>query len=294
MHDLAPIIYPQFHDKKIVKVFSRRLRLLKKCDGLICVSESTKRDLERYFAGYSALTPGDAQGATHGVFSQQNLKDFGQGYPGFFGQQKIKVIYEAGVVGSDSPSALTPGDARTATPGVSGHMPYVLTVSGLNPRKNIKRLLKAFAIFHQYHPDYKLVVAGAFGWGEKFANQHNIEFVGDLSDLKLIEFYKNAELFVYPSLYEGFGLSVLEAMGFKLPVVTSNVSSLPEIAGEAAILVDPKDERAIAVGMEEALEAKKELIKNGLKQVKKFGWEKCARETLAFYKKIVISSDHKS
>lgn len=245
LHDLAPIILPQYHHKKIIKVFKRRLKLLKDCKAIIAVSKNTKND---FLDHYDYL------------------------------DSKIHVVYEAPVIKPKNKKVLSKTKQK-----------YVLTVSSLNPRKNIKRLLQAFAIFKQQHPEYKLVVIGAFGWGEKYQNNVDVKFLSKVGKKELIDWYQGAELFLYPSLYEGFGLPVLEAMSFALPVVTSKTSSLAEIAGDAAVLVDPKKVRDIAVGMEEALENKRKFTRLGRERVKKFSWKKCAKETLAVYEKVFQS-----
>jgi glycosyltransferase involved in cell wall biosynthesis len=108
--------------------------------------------------------------------------------------------------------------------------------------------------------------------------------LGYVSREKLRDLYSGAEVFVYPSLYEGFGLPVLEAMSCGCPVVCSNASSLPEVAGDAAVLVNPLDIEDIAKGIRIAMNSRVELRKKGLEQVKKFDWEKTARQTLAVYR----------
>lgn len=165
---------------------------------------------------------------------------------------------------------------------------YVLFVGTLQPRKNIVRLIEAFS---QIKGDYELVIVGRKGWQyeeildapEKFGIKNKVIFIHDASDEDLPTLYKNAEIFVLPSLYEGFGLPVLEAMKYGCPVITSNVSSLPEAGGDAAQYVDPQSVSDITEKMQKLLDdedLRKEFIKKGNEQIKKFSWEKSARETL--------------
>ena len=117
--------------------------------------------------------------------------------------------------------------------------------------------------------------------------QHNVLFLGYVPDQHLAALYKGARAFIFPSLYEGFGLPVLEAMASGVPVVTSKVSSLPEVAGDAAILVGPCETRALGNAMERLLkddDLRKELIEKGLDRAAQFSWQECARRTLIAYK----------
>lgn len=165
---------------------------------------------------------------------------------------------------------------------------YVLFVGTLQPRKNIIRLIEAFS---RLKTDLQLVIIGKKGWmwedilkaPKKFGVEEKVKFLHTVSDDELPNFYKNAICFVLPSLYEGFGLPVLEAMKYGCPVLTSNISSLPEVGGEAALYFDPQSTEDIAKSLESIIqnpELRKELVQKGYQQVKKFSWEKTARETL--------------
>lgn len=170
--------------------------------------------------------------------------------------------------------------------GINGE--YILFVGTLQPRKNIIRLIEAFS---KIKSDIKLVIIGKKGWlyegilgaPKKFNIENKVKFLDFVSDDDLPAFYKNAVCFVLPSLYEGFGLPILEAMKYGCPVVTSNVSSLPEAGGDAALYVNPLDVKDIKKNLELIIqnsELREKLIKKGYEQVKKFSWEKTARETL--------------
>ena len=165
---------------------------------------------------------------------------------------------------------------------------YVLFVGTLQPRKNIVRLVEALSMLKS---DIKLVIVGKKGWmyeeilesPKKFKIEDKVKFLDFVPDEDLPAFYKNALCFVLPSLYEGFGLPVLEAMKYGCPVITSNVSSLPEAGGDAALYVDPLSVEDIIEKLELLIkdeDLRKKLIKKGYEQAKKFNWEKTARETL--------------
>ncbi len=172
--------------------------------------------------------------------------------------------------------------------------PFILFVGTIQPRKNLQRLIQAFGKIKKSneYPKLQLTIVGKKGWlfedileePQKLGISDSVRFLEFVSDKELEVLYKNAEFFVLPSLYEGFGLPVLEAMSFGCPVITSNVSSLPEAAGDAALYVNPENIDDIAEKMGKLLKdnaLKNELREKGYKQVKKFSWEKTARETLS-------------
>ena len=143
----------------------------------------------------------------------------------------------------------------------------------------------------------ELVIAGGKGWKyegifETYKNspcKKNIQMLDYIAEEDKIALYKGAELFVFPSLYEGFGMPVLEAMASGTPVITSNVSSLPEVAGDAAILVNPYDVKEISKAMKNIIEneeLKKKMIRKGLDQVKKFTWEESVKKLEKIYSEL--------
>lgn len=174
--------------------------------------------------------------------------------------------------------------------------PFILFVGTLEKRKNIEGLIDAYIIAVREHKISRdLAVVGKKGWlyegiFKKVRQQGleaKIKFIFDARQEELPLIYNLADLFVYPSLYEGFGLPVLEAMACGTPVITSDVSSLPEVAGDAAILVDPKDAFALAANIAKVLEdpsLRSAMSQKGLARAKQFGWDKCARETLEVYR----------
>lgn len=171
--------------------------------------------------------------------------------------------------------------------GITGK--YVLFVGTLQPRKNIVRLIEAFSLVLDKSP--QLVVIGKKGWlyeeilaaPKKFGVEERVIFLDFVTDDDLPSLYHHAEVFVLPSLYEGFGLPVLEAMKLGCPVITSNVSSLPEAGGDAALYVNPEDTQDIAEKIEKVISDKKlreQMVKKGFEHIKQFSWEKTARQTL--------------
>lgn len=175
---------------------------------------------------------------------------------------------------------------------------YILYVGNLEPRKNIPALLKSFAkLKKETYLDYHLVIAGQKGWlydsifktVEDLSVSKDVTFTGYISAEDKSALYKNASLFVYPSLYEGFGIPILESMSCGIPVICSNTSSMPEAAGEAALLVDPNDSDAIAVAMNKMLsneDLRNEKIQLGYRQAEKFSWDKSAEKLMSIYQSL--------
>ena len=165
---------------------------------------------------------------------------------------------------------------------------YILAVSSLDPRKNFKNLILSFEKINL--KNYRLVIVGSEN--KVFSNAEiknlmkkiqNVEFTGYVSDNKLVKLYQEAKIFVYPSLYEGFGIPPLEAMASGTPVISSNVASLPEVCGDAVYYVNPYDVNDIAKGIETVLKdekLQKELVQRGLERVKLFNWEKSANKLI--------------
>jgi glycosyltransferase involved in cell wall biosynthesis len=176
---------------------------------------------------------------------------------------------------------------------------YILFVGTLEPRKNVQTLLQAFAHMRAEppRPDVSLVIAGGNGWGKEnylasvdaLKLRDHVRFTGFVADDHLPDLYRGALLFVYPSLYEGFGLPVLEAMACGTPVITSDRTSLPEVAGDAALLVDPTRPEALAAAMSSVLSDSalhQALRAKGLARARAFTWDAVAQQTLALYRAV--------
>lgn len=235
---------------------SRKASAVKRADHVICVSESTRRDL------IALLNVPEA---------------------------KISVVYHGH-------SLACPPD--TIRP-VAHEKPFVLYVGSRGGYKNFVLLLRAFAASQLLKEDFSIV---CFGGGKTTSGEMDlvnslglasnaVDFVaGD--DSVLAGLYASAKAFVYPSLYEGFGIPPLEAMAFGCPVVCANTSSLPEVVGDAAELFDPESETELRAAMEKVVFSQdhaERLIAKGRERIKRFSWEKCAQETLAVYKKVLSS-----
>lgn len=177
---------------------------------------------------------------------------------------------------------------------------YILFVGSLEPRKNVKGLIKAYAqLSEQLKQNYPLVITGAKGWlnsdiyplVQDLKLEKYLHFTGYITQEEMPLLYSQSSLFVYPSLYEGFGLPVLEAMACEVPVITSNISSIPEITGEnGAILINPNNDEELSNKIKEVLESSilaENLAKNGKLQSEKFSWENCAKETLKIYQSLI-------
>lgn len=210
-------------------------------------------------------------------------------------QSKVRPV----LLGADPRFAPAPPRVVAATLERYGiRSPYLLYVGGVNGRKNLEGLVSAFAAARAAHLDLSLVIGGARQWRSEGLERRvrrlgvaeQIHFTGYLPDDDLPALYSGAAAFVFPSLYEGFGLPVLEAMACGAPVITSSVSSLPEVAGDAALLVDPQNSAAIAIAIRRVLEERglaASLSARGLARAARFTWATAARETFAIYDQLL-------
>ncbi|MCK4431428.1 MAG: glycosyltransferase family 4 protein [Candidatus Aminicenantes bacterium] len=264
IHDLITRIYPSKFTKKHRLVQNTLLpHILRKADRIIAVSNSTKNDIIKFYPEYA---------------------------------HKIKVIYE-GVESQFFPRSNH--EIEKTLDKYNVDFRYILFLGTVEPRKNIIRVVDAFIQLKQEgNIEQKLIITGRKGWLykdiiekiNKTPFSQDIIFTDFVDDEDLPSLYSGAEIFLYPSLYEGFGLPVLEAMSCGSPVITSNLSSLPEIAGDAAILVDPMNVEEIVQAMEKLLrdrELRKELKRKSLERAKFFSWEMAAKETLHLYEDIL-------
>ncbi|RMF31735.1 MAG: glycosyltransferase family 1 protein, partial [Chloroflexi bacterium] len=181
--------------------------------------------------------------------------------------------------------------------------PFILSVGTLQPRKNYVRLIRAFHRLTAMGVTWEgvlphLVIAGGRGWlfdaifaeGERLGVADRVHFPGFVAEEDLPALYRSAALFAFPSLYEGFGLPILEAMACGVPVVASNASSLPEVVGEAGLLVEPTDEEGLAQAMARLLTdrpLREALIRRGLDQARRFTWPKAAEQLVALYHRLL-------
>jgi glycosyltransferase involved in cell wall biosynthesis len=247
VHDLVPVLYPEFSTYKKSLYYKYYLRvLLHSIDHLIVPSKAVRNDLISLF----------------------NVTE-----------NNISIVYE--------------GVSNFYKPGGHEKKNYMLAVSTLEPRKNFRRIIDAFIYMKSYYKiSEDLIIVGKRGWScEDLFNipkefSQNIIFKGYVADQELLELYQGARVFVYPSLYEGFGLPVLEAMACGCPVVTSNAASLAEVAGDAAALVNPYSTEDIGESIVKILQNETlagSMKEKGLKQAMKFTWAKCAQGTVDVY-----------
>ncbi|GAB4218986.1 MAG: glycosyltransferase family 1 protein [Candidatus Microgenomates bacterium] len=252
IHDLSYLYYPQdFLKKDLFQLKYWTNYSIKQAKKIIAVSKTTKKDIIK-----NNHLPENKVEVVYNGF-EKNIKY----------DKSIDVKFEA------------------------ANNPFILYVGTLQPRKNIQTLIKAFEKLKKIYPEFKLIIAGKKGWlyekifqlVQNLGLENDVYFTDYVSDLQLMFLYKNAFCFVMPSFYEGFGIPVLEAMSYNCPVISSFSSSLPEIAGEAALYFDPKNEYDLVEKLKllkENKQLKNELIKKGQKRINEFSWQKCADETL--------------
>lgn len=182
--------------------------------------------------------------------------------------------------------------------GAGSREPIVLSVGAIQRRKNIGRLVEAF---EQIDAGWKLVLAGSFGFDSEAARERiersprkqDIQVLGYVTNSRLEDLYRRASIFAFPSLDEGFGMPVLDAMARGVPVLTSNVSAMPEVAGDAALLVNPTDAHSIADGLHRlagSTDLRDTLIQRGLTRAKEFTWEKSVDATWKIYQELIAKS----
>ena len=179
---------------------------------------------------------------------------------------------------------------------------FVMYAGNVKPHKNLERLVDAFMLLRRQrqYDDLKLLITGSevSRWQtlrravHRYNLHKHVRFLGFQSEETLAALYRMASVFVFPSLYEGFGLPPLEAMASGTPVVVSNVSSLPEVVGDAGVLVDPHDPQSIAKGIGRVLDDgsfRSELVARGLKRARAFSWQESARRVRDIYREVVES-----
>ncbi|MEW5718373.1 MAG: glycosyltransferase family 1 protein [Chloroflexota bacterium] len=263
MHDLAFMLYPRFLTRESARYYGQVDVAARRADHIIAVSESTKRDTIRLL-----------------------------GVP----ESKVTVIHEAAHPLFEPIADDSAGEFVRAHYNLPSE--FILFVGTIEPRKNLPTLLRAFRrLRDNYKSEAVLAIAGNRGWLVEQVDQviaelrlgDTVRFLGNVRNEELVYLYNAAKLFVFPSLYEGFGLPPLEAMACGTPVIVSNVSSLPEVVGDAGLLIDPEDVEALTVAMWRVLtddKLRRELSEKGLKRAQTFSWERAAHETLAVYRQV--------
>jgi len=254
IHDLSYIYFPnEFLKKDLYQLTHWTRYAIEKSSQVIAVSKTTKRDI---------------------------LKEYG------VNDTKVTIIYNGY---SSEKTVLSPKGKRAH--------PYFLYVGTIQPRKNIKFMISAFSQFIKTHPDHQLIIAGKMGWlsedvlpyVDTLGLNTSVLFPGYVSDEEKSNLYKNAAACILPSLYEGFGIPLLEAMSHACPVISSFKSSLPEVGGEACLYFDPNEIADLLEKMELIVtdqKIRKDLIEKGKQRIKTFSWEKTSAETLSLLQSI--------
>jgi glycosyltransferase involved in cell wall biosynthesis len=266
IHDAIPFIYPKTQPLLTRGVYHTLLRASRlTADGIFTVSASAARDLRQHLD---------------------------------IPQDKLFVT----PLGIQLPEKVISPEARQRLlQRLNITSPYFLYVGALHPRKNIGRTLEAFLSLKKRVQNLQLVIVGPPSWGAdevlrqvtaNAGSDKGIVFTGFVSDDDLHALYQAAKALVFPTLYEGFGLPALEAMAHGTPVITSNTSSLPEVVGEAGVLVDPLSTKAIEEAMQRLLDDEtfcNTLATRGLERAKLFSWESTAQKTLAAYQHVLAA-----
>lgn len=263
IHDLAILKYPETAHPRILKLHQKSWEELKKRHAqIIAVSQATKRDIVELL---------------------------------HFRAQDVHVVYESLPqeyiqVGQQ----LTEEKETALKKKLQLTQPFILCVGTREPRKNLRRAIEAWWPLRK---EVQLLVAGAAGWDDteelgQALKSPQLRFLGKVSDEELAVLYGEAELLLYPSLYEGFGLPILEAFHFGTPVVTSNVSAMPEVAGNAAELVNPESVESIRKGIKtilgENVEAQRRRLQKMIIRLQLFNWYRVAEETCKVYHKALL------
>jgi len=262
VHDLARCCF-NFDRESVSEKMLLNLdkRYIKQANQIIAISENTKNDLVSYLKIPESKISVIYNGVDHNVFKPYRVRPY-----------HVRLHYRQ----------------------------YILYVGSERRRKNLGRLFESFAALKREFPDLMLVKVGSPGRCKEFRSQtlktlsrlgitEDVIFVDHISEKDLAYYYSSATLLAYPSLYEGFGLPPLEAMACGCPVVTSNTSSLPEVVGEAGIMLNPYDTRSLVQAMRQVLtdsELRDSMVRKGLEQSKKFSWESTAELTLQVYNKV--------
>jgi glycosyltransferase involved in cell wall biosynthesis len=263
VHDMTCWLTPEFHSPANIRADAWYAeRVLKRAHGLIAVSENSRRDAMEILR-----IPEDRIVAIHpGVASR------------FFD--------------------VSPEDAARVRDRLQLRRPYVLTLGTIEPRKNTERLLSAWQMLPKnLRDEFELIFSGPLGWASETtkaalcqgATQTGVRYLGYVNESDLAGLTRGAAALAYPSLYEGFGLPVAQAMACGVAVVTSNISSLPEVAGDGAEYADPKSVESICTSLARVLESeelRQDLGRKGRKRAENYRWEAAARKTWALWQEL--------
>jgi glycosyltransferase involved in cell wall biosynthesis len=260
LHDLTPLLFPRMHPRRRVLGYRLLARYsLRRCDRVIVYSANTRHDLLQ-----------------RGMAANDTIIDIPLG---------VSPAFKSGV-------KTAAFEQRYPAP-----RPFILTVGVLEPRKNHALLFEVLRRLRAMGEEVDLVVIGRDGWRWKSPLERPefkalapwVRILADVPDHDLVEFYNRAALFAYPSLYEGFGLPILEAMACGTPVVSSSASSMPEVGGDAALFADPRNAEAFTGQVSRVLRdgaLRRRMAEAGLRRARQFSWRRTAVETLAVYQNV--------
>jgi glycosyltransferase involved in cell wall biosynthesis len=271
IHDCIHLRFPQYLPSRAAHFYARTMMTMaaRRAERILTVSQASKDDILHYLG-----VPAD----------------------------KVEVIYNA--LDERLAAPPTPDEIARVRERYQLTSPFILYAGNIKPHKNVDRLIEAFSILRRRGVDgVKLLIIGdeiskypnLRRLVHRFQLHQHVRFLGFVPDAMLAVLYRLAGVFVFPSLYEGFGLPPLEAMAAGAPVITSNVSSLPEVVGDAAILIDPMDAGAIADAMARVLGdegLRQELIRRGCARVKTFSWARSVARVRQVYSEIVGAPAH--
>lgn len=263
IHDIGPLSHPQYFPAKKKWIMENSIKhAVKHVDQFVAVSK--------------------ASADAFSLYVKQNLSENVE--------NRLQVIHEG--VSSDF-IKFNPDPNYMP---INGGRPYILAAGKLSPRKNVASIIKALAAVKDKVP-YDLITVGGDGWdmgqikelGETYGIADRVYFAGYVSDQELKELYAKASIFIYPSLFEGFGLTILEAMACGAPVITSNTSSIPEVAGKAALLIDPSSVQELQeaiINIHVNKELVDQLIRAGKQRAIDLSWRSGAEQMLQVYKQL--------
>ena len=262
LHDLAYAHYPKMVPSTVLNYYQKYIpQFIDRAEKIVCVSNFVKKDIQNKFQNTNP----------NKIISIPNACS--------------KTDFEDCLSKKETLDKFSEGRE------------YIFYVGAIHPRKNLKTLIEAFESFADENTETDLLIAGRMAWqNEDLENAYKnskhksrIKLLGYVADHDLNSILKHALVFVYPSLFEGFGLPILEAFHAEVPVVTSNVSSMPEVAGDAAILIDPNSSMEISNAIKLLADSKlkrQELIEKGKIQRQKFSWDRSAKEVFDVLKSI--------
>ncbi len=260
LHDLTPLLFPQLHPRSRVLGYRMLARYsLRRCDRVIVYSATTRRDL-----------------LSRGMAAQGAIVNIPLG---------VNPVFKPGIATGEF-------TRRYQLP-----RPFILTVGVLEPRKNHVLLFEVLRRLRERGEQLDLVIIGRPGWRWRNPLEQPqfkllrpwVRILEDVPDTDLVEFYNRAAVFAYPSLYEGFGLPILEAMACGAPVVSATGSSLPEVAGDAALFADPRDAEGFTAQVARVLRdpvLRAQMVEAGLRRAREFSWLRTAEQTLAVYRSV--------